>query len=257
MLASSMASRSATNPIVTGILAKDLYQGYLDPAATDRRMLAVSRGSSLVVGVFMIACALVFSSGAKSVFTLLFIFESIFLVPLGLPMLYGLLVPWGPWWCALFAYTVGATSALGVNLYLNEGGVAHLNETHMIGIPAITTTLAFWIPALLLRSAKPAEGVAGFFVRLATPIDPTTELGEASLSGRRQLALVGRVTMGIGLASFLLLLAEPDGRSVLIVALYGLATTLCGAAFVFAGRTKEPTGVDRHEEREVASIARR
>jgi len=258
MLASSMASLSATNHIVTGIIAKDLYQGYFRPGATDRRMLAVSRTASLLVGCFMIACALVLASGAKSVFTLLFIFESIFLVPLGLPLLYGLLVPWGAWWCALFAYVVGAGTALAVNLYVNEGGVAHMNETHMIGIPAIATTIAFLAAALATRTAPRPAAVERFFAKLAMPIDPARELSDTPFSGRRQLALVGRVTMGLGLASFALVFAEADPRSRAIVALYGLSTTVLGLGFVLAGRRAGPPAVEQeHGAQRLVSISRR
>jgi solute:Na+ symporter, SSS family len=261
MLASSMASLSATNHIVTGIVAKDLYQGYFDPAAPDRRMLAVSRAASLLVGVAMIAFALVLASGAKSVFTLLFVFESIFLVPLGLPLLYGLVVPWGPWWSALFAYGVGAATALAVNLGVNGGTVAHLNETHMIGIPALATTAAFFLAALAWeRGGEPRPEVRRFFARLARPIDAAAELADARFSGRRQLALVGRVTLGMGLASFGLLATAPDGRSRAIVALYAVATTLLGAAFVAAGRARRdeaPKVEETHGAAKTASAAGR
>ncbi len=43
--------------------------------------------------------------GTTGIFTLLFILESIFLMPLGLPLLYGILVKRGPWWSAVFAYS--------------------------------------------------------------------------------------------------------------------------------------------------------
>jgi Na+/proline symporter len=260
MLASSMASLSATNHIVTGIVAKDLYQSYLDPGASGRRMLLVSRAASLAVGGATIGFALVLAGGAKSVFTLLFVFESIFLVPLGLPLLYGLLVSRGPWWSALSAYAVGATTAIGVNLYVNGGGVAHLNETHMIGFPAITTTVAFFAASFVpSASAEAARRVRRFFEKLATPIDPGAELGEAKLSGRRQLALVGRVTTGLGVAAFALLAAEGDAVSRAIVALYGATTTLLGLAFVVAGRMPRSVSIPRVEQgaKAVASISRR
>jgi hypothetical protein len=236
MLASSMASLSATNHLVTGIVAKDLYQGYLRPCAPDRRMLVVSRIASVAVGLTTIAVALLLSRGSKSVFTLLFVFESIFLVPLGLPLLYGLLVPWGPWWSALAAYVVGASTAIGVNLCVNGQDLGHLNETHMIALPAAATTIAFFVPAFAARHARPiADPVNRFFTRLATPVDPAAELGEAPLTGKRQLALVGRVTVGMGLASFALLLVASGTRDRLIVALYALLTTLAGAALTAAG----------------------
>ena len=237
MLASSMANLSAANHVVTGIFAKDLYQGYLRPEASDRHMLVASRVASLFVGVFMIGVALIFAQGATGMFALLFILESIFLIPLGLPLLYGMLVKRGPWWSALCAYVVGATTSLFVNFYLNRYRGMNLNETYLIGIPAITTTIAFFVSVLTIRATNTfAERVSHFFARLATPIDPATELGDTGVSGRGQLALVGRVTTGIGLACFLMLLVSASGQDRIIVFFYALVTTLTGLAFVAAGR---------------------
>jgi solute:Na+ symporter, SSS family len=238
MLASSMANLSAANHVVTGIFAKDLYQGYLRPEASDRHMLVASRVASLFVGVFMIGVALIFAQGAHGIFTLLFILESIFLIPLGLPLLYGMLVKRGPWWSAICAYVVGATTSLFVNFYLNRYRGMNLNETYLIGIPAITTTIAFFVPVLTVRAKNTfAERVSLFFARLATPIDPATELKDTGVSGRGQLALVGRVTTGIGLACFLMLLVSASGQDRIIIFAYSLVTTLIGLAFVAAGRT--------------------
>src|SRR5918911_1774300 len=168
MLASSMASLSAANHVVTGIFAKDLYQGYMRPESSDRHMLYASRLTSLLVGAFMIGVALVFAQGASGIFALLFILESIFLIPLGLPLLYGFLVRRGPWWTALFAYAVGATTSLVVNGYLNRILGWGLNETYLIGIPSVTTTLAFFIPVLLFEPrGEFAARVSAFFKKLA------------------------------------------------------------------------------------------
>jgi SSS family transporter len=244
MLASSMASLSAANHIVTGIFAKDLYQGYLRPDASDRHMLVASRLTSLLVGLAMVGVALVFATGSKGIFNLLFVLESIFQIPLGLPLLYGMLVRRGPWWSAVFAYAVGATTSLVVNLYFNRYLGWNLNETYLIGIPAITTTVAFFVPvAFAAPSATFAERVGAFFAKLATPVDPATELGESGVSGRGQLALVGKVTTGIGLACFLMLLASATPHDRTIVAIYATVTTLAGIAFVAAGRRASAASV--------------
>jgi len=238
MLASSMASLSAHNHIITGIFAKDIYQAYLRREASDRHMLTASRITSLGVGLVMICVALLFAQGASGIFTLLFILESMFLIPLGLPLLYGFLVKGGPWWSAVCAYIVGAITSLFVNFYLNRYLGMGLNETYLIGIPAITTTIAFFLPVMLIKPAGEfARRVDAFFVKLSTPIDTSTELGEAGVSGRGQLALVGKVTTGMGLACFLIVLANSGSRDRLIVGIYATVTTLVGLAFVFAGRT--------------------
>jgi SSS family solute:Na+ symporter len=254
MLASSMASLSAHNHIITGIFAKDLYQGYLRMDSSDRHMLVASRLTSLGVGLVMICVALLFAQGATGIFTLLFILESMFLIPLGLPLLYGFLVKGGPWWSAVCAYVVGAATSLFVNFYLNRYRGMGLNETYLIGIPAVTTTIAFFVPVLLFKPAGEfAARVEGFFKRLETPINTTTELGLAGVSGRGQLALVGKVTTGMGLACFLMVLASSPGRDRVIVAIYAIVTTLVGLAFVAAGRGPRSSG--RMEEEPVAVVA--
>jgi len=251
MLASSMASLSTINHVVTGIVAKDLYQGYFRRDATDTHMLTASRLASLLVGALMVLVALVFARGVTGIFTLLFILESIFLLPLGLPLLYGFVVKRGPWWSAVFAYGVGASTSLVVNFYLNRYLGWHLNETYLIGIPAVTTTIAFFIPVLLFKpSGEFAGRVAEFFRRLGTPIDPAKELGEVGMSGRGQLAIVGKVTTGIGLACFLMLFANSSGRELIITLIYSTVTTLIGLGFVLAGRTP---GAARRAEAEAAA----
>jgi len=236
MLASSMASLSAHNHIITGIFAKDIYQGYLRRDASDRHMLTASRITSLGVGLVMIGVALLFAQGASGIFTLLFILESMFLIPLGLPLLYGFLTKRGPWWSAVCAYVVGAATSLFVNFYLNRYRGLGLNETYLIGIPAITTTLAFFIPVLLLKPSGEFARVESFFQKLETPINTATELADANFSGRRQLALVGKVTTGMGLACFLIVLVSSPGRDRMITLTYALVTTLVGCAFIAAGR---------------------
>jgi Na+/proline symporter len=256
MLASSMASLSAHNHIITGIFAKDIDQGYVRKDASDRHMLTASRLTSLGVGLIMICVALLFAQGATGIFTLLFILESMFLIPLGLPLLYGFLTRRGPWWSAVCAYVVGAITSLFVNFYLNRYRGLGLNETYLIGIPAITTTVAFFLPVLVVKPAGDfAKRVDAFFRKLATPIDPATELGTAGVSGRGQLALVGKVTTGMGLACFLLVLASSAGRDRLIVAIYAVVTTLVGLAFIFTGRTANARFDEDSRAIEVAPVS--
>jgi hypothetical protein len=121
-----------------------------------------------------------------------------------------------------------------------------LNETYLIGIPAITTTIAFFVPVLLVKpTGEFAKRVEGFFVKLDTPIDPATELGTAGPSGRGQLALVGKVTTGMGVACFLLVVASAPGRDRLIVGIYAVVTTIVGLAFIAAGRVPaQSTNID-------------
>ena len=163
-----------------------------------------------------------------------------------------MLVKRGPWWSAICAYVVGATTSLFVNFYLNRYRGMNLNETYLIGIPAITTTMAFFTPVLLMKpSGAFAMRVDDFFAKLRTPIDPATELGATGVSGRGQLGLVGKVTTGMGLACFFLVIASAPGRDRLIIGIYAVVTTLVGVAFIVAGRV--PTESDVTRSRAIAA----
>jgi hypothetical protein len=96
-----------------------------------------------------------------------------------------------------------------------------------------------------------AKRVDKFFDKLKTPVDPATELGAAGVSGRGQLGLVGKVTTGMGLACFALVLASAPGRDRLIIGIYAVVTTVVGLAFIAAGRV--PTESDKTRSRTVAS----
>jgi hypothetical protein len=178
-----------------------------------------------------------------------------FLIPLGLPLLYGFIAKGGPWWSAVFAYIAGAITSLFVNLYLNRYRGMGLNETYLIGIPAITTTIAFFVPTLLISPAGEfARKVDAFFEKLRTPVDTATELGATGVSGRGQLALVGKVTTGMGVACFLLVAASAAGRDRLIIGIYAVVTTLIGLAFVAAGRVPAESDVTRSVAAEPVSV---
>jgi hypothetical protein len=92
---------------------------------------------------------------------------------------------------------------------------------------------------LFKPATEDAQRAGAFFRKLDTPIDTDTELGAASFSGRGQLALVGKVTTGMGLACFLIVLASTAGRDRLITMIYAVVTTVVGLAFVAAGRAPQ------------------
>ena len=71
------------------------------------------------------------------------------------------------------------------------------------------------------------------------------------MSGRGQLALVGKVTTGMGVACFLLIAASAAGRDRLIVGIYAVVTTLVGLAFIGAGRV--PNKSDKTRSQAVAA----
>ena len=116
----------------------------------------------------------------------------------------------------------------------------------------VVIILAFVIPVLLISpEGEFARKVDAFFQKLRTPIDPATELGESGVSGRGQLALVGKVTTGMGVACFALVAASSPGRDRLIVGIYAVVTTLIGLAFVAAGRV--PTESDKTRGEAIAA----
>src|SRR5207245_11800514 len=111
---------------------------------------------------------------------------------------------------------------------------------HLIGIWQMSTAIVFSFPVMLFEpTGDLRQSVLASFPKLHTPIHTETELGAVGFPGRGQLALVGKVTTGMGLACFLIVVLSSPGRDRMITAIYAVVTTLVGLAFVAAGRSPQ------------------
>ncbi len=145
--------------MLTTSLSKDLYKRFVNPAADDRRVLAVTRAAAVASGTIGVALAIV----SPSVIGVLSIFYTLLGVSLFVPIIAGLYSRRASTVEALAAIGCGVTAMLAAQLATGGNGFGWMTPA-MIGLVAAG---------------------AGFFVVLLARV--------AQFVGRRRLYDVGRV----------------------------------------------------------------
>jgi len=124
--------------MLTTSLSQDLYKRFVNPSATDARVLLVTRLTALVSGVAGVALALILGS----ILNALTIFYTLLGVSLFVPILAGLYVPRAGTADALAAIVCGVAVMMGMQLATAGRGVAGLTPA-LAGIMA--ASIAFFV----------------------------------------------------------------------------------------------------------------
>jgi solute:Na+ symporter, SSS family len=123
--------------MLTTSVAQDLYKRFVNPAADDRRMLAVTRGAALVCGSLAIALAI----ASPSVVGVMGVFYALIGVSLFVPIVAGLFMARAGAPEALAAMAAGVSVMLAVQLTRGAAGVFGLTPA-LAGIVAAITGFA-------------------------------------------------------------------------------------------------------------------
>jgi SSS family solute:Na+ symporter len=132
-------------------LSQDLYKRFVNPGASDGRLLSVARAAALLGGVCGVALAVLLP---PSVIGALSIFYSLLAVSLFVPVVGGLFVPRAGRREALAAIAAGLTVRLGLQAFNNGRGFGVLDPT-LLG--TLAAAAAFFI---ILGLAGPARSQA-------------------------------------------------------------------------------------------------
>jgi SSS family solute:Na+ symporter len=132
--------------MLTTSLSQDLYKRFVNPAATDVRVLLVTRLTALVSGVVGVVMALILGS----ILNALTIFYTLLGVSLFVPIIAGLYVPRARTAEALAAIVCGVTAMVGMQFATAGRGVAGLTPA-LAGITA--ASIAFLVVLVSRRGA--------------------------------------------------------------------------------------------------------
>jgi SSS family solute:Na+ symporter len=141
VFSAELSAADAVLFMLTTSLSQDLYKRFVNPAADERRVLAVARATTVVAGALGTALAIV----SPTVIGVLTIFYTLLSVSLFVPILGGLYVPRADTRHALVAMVLGVGTVLAVQI--STGGKG----------------FGMWTPALVGLLAA----VGGFVVMLA------------------------------------------------------------------------------------------
>jgi solute:Na+ symporter, SSS family len=91
MLAATMSTLSSVYNMVSSILSRDIYQGWIRPQTTDEGLLNVGRLFSVGLGLFVTALAVLFNNTTFGIFNLMQEFFTLLNIPVVVPVAFGLL----------------------------------------------------------------------------------------------------------------------------------------------------------------------
>jgi solute:Na+ symporter, SSS family len=222
MLAATMSTLSSVFNMVASIVAKDVYQGALRPAADDRAVLRVGRAASVGVGAVVTALAIVFIEHPGGIFNAMQALYTLLNVPIVVPIAAGLLVRRASPHAAIASVLAGLAAGMFGRwvLALDFGPQFYLQFCVTLGV--FLATMHPRIAALLGRVTDEQRArLAAFFARLDTPVDVPSEVGKEE-GVYAPIVMAGWVTLLFAalLAALYLFVPGPAGKPV-VAALAG------------------------------------
>jgi solute:Na+ symporter, SSS family len=229
-----------------GIFVKNFYQLVLRPQATERELLLVGKGATVVLGAMIVALALVYSHVEQlSLFKLMVGFGTRVALPLTIPLVLGIFVRRTPPWSAWSTVLLGLVTAWASDRYLTVDRAVRVFGAHHAALNTwevqnwdlgVATTLivvlcTVWFCGSCLfygrSSAAYRAAIEEFSLRIEAPVDYDREEA-APATDDKQSWLIGCLCLPYGALICLLALIPnpPSGR---------LAFLFCGGVVLLVG----------------------
>jgi SSS family solute:Na+ symporter len=208
---------------MASVITEDIYRRLFDKEASQRRLIIVGRLATLLVGVLTITIGVtLIASARKGLFEVMVTVFGLFVGPMLIPMLAGLLIRRVTWRGAAAGIGTGFVSGLSLYLYKvfwlsGQPGIDANWLRYNYEAISILTNFGLTIFAMVLTTAlekvTPQERsrIDEFFTRLATPVDP--EKTHAKVAGEvfSPFYIIAWITAGTGLLLLVASLVQPGG----------------------------------------------
>ena len=251
MFSATMSTLSGDYNAMAGVLTGDVYHRIVNPRASERQLVLVGRIATALVGglTILIGIALV-ETARKGLFEVMVTVFGLFVGPMLLPMLAGLLNRRVTWRGAAAGIVAGFVS--GISLFLvktfvlvdrvDPAWLRYDFEAITILTNVAVTLGAMVITTLLERvTSEDREQIAAFFRRLDTPVR-FDAVNKETLPAPSPFALIAAVTFGTGLLLWAAAAVQPagDGRAINVAAGLALALLAAGLWFLHHRLTHSP-----------------
>jgi SSS family transporter len=243
MFSATMSTLSGDYNVMASVITEDIYRRLFDKKASQRRLVIVGRLATLLVGALTIGIGVsLIGAARKGLFEVMVTVFGLFVGPMLIPMLLGLLVPRVTWRGAAAGIAVGFISGLSLFFYktfvlAQQPGIDANWLRYDFEALSILTNFVVTLGAIALVSGleKVSAGertkIETFFERLARPIEAgetaTTEAGEVF----SPFYLIGWVTIGTGLLLIVAAATQASGIGRIINLGAGIVLGLIGAGF--------------------------
>jgi Na+/proline symporter len=205
MLAATMSTLSSVYNVVSSILSRDIYQGWIDPTVSDRKLLNVGRVFSVSIGLIAVVLAIVFVTSQFGIFNLMQAFFTLLNIPVSVPVAFGLIFRRVPKWAAVGSITwgliVGVTVRYG--LIWDIGPQVYLALVSSFGIFASS-----WWTADLYKRSKPLLAALSCGVIAVFAAVFFSALPPAASAWQSWVAGLSAVVLGSSLFGFAFLFAS-------------------------------------------------
>lgn len=163
MFAATMSSLNAEYNVMAGVLTNDVYARMFNPSASPKKLLQVARISTALVGLIMIFGAIGIRNFGGA-FEANKLFTGILAIPVGIPLVLGILSRRPNKNSAIYTILVGGVLGIILNMLpMVSWEVATLIEI-------VACLLIYYYPVLLRRRENPGKDVDDFFRLLEAPI---------------------------------------------------------------------------------------
>jgi solute:Na+ symporter, SSS family len=193
MLGATLTSMDAGLNKNVGVFVRSLYRPLINPNASEKRQLIVSKLCTLAFGAFIILVAVeVNRLRTIGLFDLANLLAATLLMPMALPLLWGMFYKRTPGWSAWSTALVGFGVSLAAKYWVTPQQIQHLmrwstplsdhEQTDLLLVTAtfgtvIIGTAWFFFTSLFYNAAPlvQRQRVENFFKNIRTPIDARAE----------------------------------------------------------------------------------
>lgn len=240
MFSATMSTLSGDYNVMASVITEDIYRRLFDKEASQKRLVLVGRLSTLVIGALTIIIGIsLIASARKGLFEVMVTVFGLFVGPMLIPMLAGLLIRRLTWRGAAAGIATGFVCGLSLYLYktlvlagqpgIDPNWLRYDFETISILINFSVTILAMLLTTALEKvTVQDKAKIDEFFTRLSTPIDP--EKTHAKVTGEvfSPFYIIGWITIGTGLLLLIASAVQPGGLGRIVNIGSGLLLCLLG-----------------------------
>ncbi len=183
MFSATMSTLSSDYNVMASVITEDIYRRLFDENASQKRLVIVGRIATLIIGILTIGIGIILvSSAQKGLFQVMVTVFGLFVGPMLIPMLAGLLIRKITWRGAAAGIVAGFISGVSLYLYKTfylvgnpdiDANWTRYNFEAITILTNFTVTIAAIVitTALEKRTEEDEAKIDKFFAKLSTPID--------------------------------------------------------------------------------------
>jgi SSS family solute:Na+ symporter len=235
IFAATMSSLDSSYNVMAAVMVEDFYHKFINPQATKKRLLFISRMAILIIGSSAILLALFLTKHQGGVFGVMKDISQVLTVPIATALLLGLVIRKTPPWTAMFSFII---------TFIVAWTTRYIYDIHLgyQALAVVGTSLTTFISMRLFWKKAPQidrDRIEGFFKKLDTPIDVQEELAEdVAADSVSMLRVVGTLVLIVGFIISIPTIYLSDIYSISITIGLGVVMIVTGILMILQGKKK-------------------